>query len=507
MKKILLSFFILLCLQSGYSQRSCFTQQCLEQHLQLVPAMQGFINQYLEQISTWIRNFPFHPELHRSPVTIPVVVHVIYKNAGENISDANINAEITALNNAFRKRNTAEINTVPTAFRSLADDMYMQFRLATRDPSGNPTTGITRKSTTKPFLTFAGEEAKILPHGVLAWDPDRYLNIWVCDLRNNNTSGDGLLGYAAFPWDTIKRFQGVVIDFACFAPGSASAAFNQGKTTVHEVGHFFGLRHIWGDANCGDDFVSDTPTQQTDNGGCPTFPHVTCSNGPNGDMFMNYMDYVDDNCMFMFTRGQRLRMLANVAPGGTRASLAVSNGLFPANAVNRDYEVFLEPQHSQLPSWKAALVMTHAWACQCTPAVDILIQQNAGRRGSRYNSMGNEVADAVFALALEPEELLACYTIEGFYQKLNRGPIALLSIGGNEQFGLVIHGMVMDNNSRRALLKIKDPMGIGPRGFFVVNQTGSEYQVDYQEFMVEMLENAVRNNKHIYIVYPPSNLH
>ena len=197
-------------------------------------------------------------------------------------------------------------------------------------------------------------------------------------------------------------------------------------------------------------------------------------------------------------------MLANVAPGGRRASLAVSNALFPATATTKEYEVFLEPQHSQLPSWKAALVMTHAWACQCTPDVNVMVDQYKGKRGNLYNSMGNEIADAVYALALTPEEMLACYTIEGFYNILSKGPIALLSISGNEYYGLVVHGMVIDKTTGRALLKIKDPMAIGPRGFFVVNQSGAEYQVDYAEFMTQMLEQAVIKNKHIYIVYPPS---
>ncbi|MEP6792696.1 MAG: zinc metalloprotease [Saprospiraceae bacterium] len=507
MKRIIFILSMLTILSRPLSsQRSCYAQESLEDHLRQYPGMSVSIAQYLEKINTWIRNFPFHPELHRSAVTIPVVVHVIYKNTGENISDANVQAEITALNTFYRKRNTTEINAVPQAYKALADDAYIQFRLASRDPAGNNTTGITRKSITKAYLTSAGEQPKQLPDGVVAWDPKRYLNIWVCDIRKNDASGDGLLGYSAFPWDTISRFQGVVIDFTCFAPGSVAASFNQGKTVVHEVGHFFGLRHIWGDANCGDDFVADTPTQQTSNTGCPIFPQVTCSNGTNGDMFMNYMDYVDDNCMSIFTSGQRLRMLANIAPGGARASLAVSNALFPTTAVTREYEVFLEPQNAKLPSWKAALVMTHAWACQCSPAIDIMLQQNAGKRGSKYNSMGNEVADAVFALALTPEEMLACYTIDGFYEKLNRGPVTLLSIGASEYYGLVISGMVIDKTNGRALLKIKDPMGIGPRGFFIVNQTGAEYQVDYNEFMTQMLEQAVINNKHIYIVNPPSSI-
>jgi hypothetical protein len=294
------------------------------------------------------------------------------------------------------------------------------------------------------------------------------------------------------------------MDYCAFGMNSCNPQRNKARTLPHEIGHYFGLRHIWGDADCGDDLVDDTPTQKEPNRTLPTFPKVTCGNGPNGDMFMNFMDYTNDPARMIFTAGQRQRMLANIAPGGRRSRLAVSNGLFPANATSRDYEVFLEPQHGQLPSWKAALVMTHAWACQCTPALDIMLQQNAGKRGSRYSSMGSEIADAVYALALTPEEMLACYTIEGFYQKMNRGPVAVLSVGNNEFYGLVIHGMVMDKTSGRALLKIKDPMSIGPKGFFITNQTGAEYQVDYNEFMTQMLERAVINNKHIYIVYPPT---
>jgi hypothetical protein len=102
--------------------------------------------------------------------------------------------------------------------------------------------------------------------------------------------------------------------------GNVIAPFDGGRTTTHEVGHWLNLRHIWGDATCGDDFVADTPQQQTSNGGCPAFPHRTCGNTTNGDMFMNYMDYTDDNCMNIFTNGQRLRGRAIFAVGGPRAA-------------------------------------------------------------------------------------------------------------------------------------------------------------------------------------------
>ncbi|HJW31170.1 MAG TPA: zinc metalloprotease [Saprospiraceae bacterium] len=501
---VFIFLLVLIYSRSIVAQDPCGSPQALERHLKEVPGMRAFMDKYLSDLANRIKNFPFHPDLHRSAVTVPVVVHVIYKNATENISDANIQAQINIMNDAYRKRNTAANNAIPAAFKGYADDTYIQFRLASRDPFGKPTTGITRKSTTKGFYDSVGEEAKLPPYGVINWDPKRYLNIWVCDLRFSGS--DGALGYSSFPWDTIKLYDGIVMDFGCFGPGSATANYQKGMVLVHESGHFFGLRHIWGDANCGDDFVSDTPTQQAPNFGDPTFPHVSCSNGPNGDMFMNHMDYVNDASKLMFTTGQRARMLANIAPGGTRASLAVSNGLFPASAVSRNYDVYLEPQNSNLPSWKAALVMVHAWSCQCSPALDNLLDQNKGKRGTKFSSMGNEIADAVYALALNPEEMLACYTIDGFYSKLSKGPIGLLSVGANEYYGLVISGMVIDQSSSRALLQIKDPMSIGPKGFFITNQKGAEYQVDYQEFMTQMLEQAVINNKHIYFIFPPSTL-
>jgi len=156
--------------------------------------------------------------------------------------------------------------------------------------------------------------------GTNAWNTGQYLNIWVCNLSNNT------LGYAQFPGGAAATDGVVILTTAFGRYGSASAPFNLGRTATHEVGHWLNLRHIWGDASCGNDFVSDTPTQQAANTGCPSFPKRTCGNTTNGDMFMNYMDYTDDACMYMFSTGQSSRMNALFAAGGARASLTTSLG-------------------------------------------------------------------------------------------------------------------------------------------------------------------------------------
>ena len=236
--------------------------------------------------------------------TIPVVVHVVWNTAAQNISDAQIKSQLDVLNRDFRKTN-ADVTKTPTAFAPLCADSRIQFQLASIDPSGNPTDGITRTKTT---ASSFGDDDKVkfaASGGHDAWPRDDYLNIWVCQL------GGGLLGYAQFPGGPATT-DGVVILHSGFGTtGTAAAPFNLGRTTTHEVGHFLNLRHIWGDdgsACNGSDFVVDTPNAGGPNFGKPAFPHVTCSNGPDGDLFMNYMDYVDDDAMFMFTVGQVARM-------------------------------------------------------------------------------------------------------------------------------------------------------------------------------------------------------
>lgn len=248
-----------------------------------------------------------------TPATIQVVVHVVYNTEAQNISDAQVHSQIEVLNQDFSATN-ADRGRIPTIWKGLPMDSGIRFTLATKDPQGNPTNGITRTRTEKQVFGQNDTVKFADDGGVNAWPTDKYLNIWVCNLNR-------LLGYAQFPGGPAET-DGVVVLYKAFGNmGTAEAPFNLGRTCTHEVGHFLNLRHIWGDTeHCeGTDHVSDTPNQQLPNYSKPSFPKVTCSNGPNGDMFMNYMDYVDDDSMFMFTPGQVARM--NATLDGPRASL------------------------------------------------------------------------------------------------------------------------------------------------------------------------------------------
>jgi hypothetical protein len=306
---------------SAQQMRNCGTTDYHQHQLDSDPGLadrmadiENFTNNY---VST-------HTGQEKIVVTIPVVFHVVYSSSAHNISDAIIMAQLDQLNKDFARMNSDAGNT-PAAFQGLAANTQIQFCLAQRDPSGNPTTGIERRQTT--VTSFSSNNAvKYYANGGLnAWNSSQYLNIWSCNL------GSGLLGYAQFPGGAAAT-DGVVCLYSSFGsltvPGTA-APYNYGRTMTHEVGHWLNLRHIWGDANCGSDLVSDTPTQQTSNYGCPSFPHTTCSNGANGDMFMNYMDYTDDACMNMFTTGQSARMAALFATGGARVGLLSSQGCVP----------------------------------------------------------------------------------------------------------------------------------------------------------------------------------
>ncbi|MGA2120970.1 MAG: zinc metalloprotease [Methanoregula sp.] len=263
-------------------------------------------------------------------VRIPVVVHVVYNTAAQNVSDAQIQSQIDVLNADYRRTNT-DATSVPAAFAGVAADTRIEFALAVRDPHCGTTTGITRTHTTTTGFTISTRNnvKAAATGGADPWPSDRYLNMWVANFT------DTLLGFATFPGAPAALDGFVVATHAFGTTGTATAPFNLGRTATHEIGHWLNLIHIWGDdENLPDicslsDECADTPNQGIMNFGTPAFPHVTCSNGPNGDMFMNYMDYVDDAAMFMFTQDQATRMNATLSVA--RAGILSSDGLVPVS--------------------------------------------------------------------------------------------------------------------------------------------------------------------------------
>src|SRR6185436_16466577 len=244
---------------------------------------------------------------------IPVVFHVIHEGGSENISRAQIVDQVDSLNKDFRRQNGNAVNT-PLVFQSVAADCEIEFRLAQLDPNGNCTDGVTR---TFSHLTT---NARVDVKAPLDWPSNKYLNIWIVKSIENTSGNPGdIIGFAQFPGGSALT-DGVVLRYDYTGSiGTAASNNGVGRTATHEIGHWLNLRHIWGDANCGDDFVSDTPTADQEHYGCPIHPfHVNvCGTGssPDGEMFPNYMDYTDGACQNLFTNGQNLRMQATLISG------------------------------------------------------------------------------------------------------------------------------------------------------------------------------------------------
>ncbi|MGV3539287.1 MAG: choice-of-anchor J domain-containing protein [Rufibacter sp.] len=331
MIKNLLSVVLLLVLGAAHSiaqVRSCGTMEQVKRLERTQPNLRGQLRQQARSaaqlsVKDLVGNRPL-----AGVVTIPVVVHVVYNTPQQNISEAQIQSQITALNEDFRRQNANRVST-PTAFQSVAADTEIQFVLAQRTPEGEPTNGITRTQTSVEGFLVDDKMKSSATGGKNAWNTSQYLNIWVVNFDDL----ESVLGYAQFPNTGLPSTDGVVIDFQVFGTtGTAAFPFNLGRTTTHEVGHWLNLFHIWGDDLCGDDEVADTPTQEKENGGCPTFPHRSCSNA--GDMFMNYMDYTDDACMNLFTAGQKTVMQAAITR--YRSGLLTSPGSMPVQVPELD---------------------------------------------------------------------------------------------------------------------------------------------------------------------------
>lgn len=292
-------------------------------------------------------------------VTIPVVVHIIHNGdavgVDENISEAQVMSQLTVLNQDFRRMlNTPGYNNNP-----VGADMEIEFCLAQRDPSGVASTGIIRYNMgTGQGWDMADIDETLKPQ--TQWDPEQYLNIWVVD--NIYTFFGELAGYAQFPTSsglqglnepglvTTADTDGVVIGHRFFGSSEIYPAGtydqdggrDKGRTTTHEIGHFFGLRHIWGDGGCNvDDYCADTPAASQPNAGCEEGTD-TCPSSPGLDMIENYMDYTFDDCQNIFTQDQKDRMMAVLANSPRRVALITSLGCVPGATYDNDGSLNLD---------------------------------------------------------------------------------------------------------------------------------------------------------------------
>ena len=285
------------------TSRHCAAYEVLQQQLVDDPSLQQRMNEIEAFTNRFIENPPTNVLQTDGSMLIPVVVNVLYRTAAENISAAQIQSQIDVLNEDFAATN-ADYNLTSTYNTVKSGDTKIRFVLDQ----------VVRKQTNKTSWNTNDAMKKNNRGGISPTSPTTKLNLWVCNM------GGGILGYAQFPGGPSST-DGVVCDNnAVGRVGTAAAPFNKGRTATHEVGHWLNLRHIWGDASCGNDQVGDTPLHNTANYGCPAAGHKSTCSGAPVEMTMNYMDYTDDACMYMFSAGQKTRMQATYAVGGPRAS-------------------------------------------------------------------------------------------------------------------------------------------------------------------------------------------
>lgn len=363
MKHLTLLLVMILSGSVAFAQyERCMTMPVLEKQKANDPALHARMQDVETAARAYLRKNPAGKDRSTSAITIPVVVHVVYKTAAENIPDSQIVSQINVLNEDYRRLNANYSQTRPV-FDTVSADTEIEFCLASVDPNGNPTNGITRTQTTMnsfdPIFNFDKVKSGATG-GKDPWPASDYLNIWVC---NMSVFGQVfVLGYAQFPGGNAAT-DGVVIQYQHFGrvnyPTAAPA--DLGRTTTHEVGHWLGMRHIWGDdqgACDSTDYVADTPN-------CGDNSQTTCEPTRNScndsgsvhwgihdvpDMIENYMDYSTDACMTMFTKGQKARMWSFL--NTARSSLATSPGCGVAAGIRKvndvNFAVFPNPAKDQL---------------------------------------------------------------------------------------------------------------------------------------------------------------
>ncbi|SHE83313.1 zinc metalloprotease [Chryseobacterium vrystaatense] len=297
------------------SKRACPSDEIREEALRNDPELRARFNANELQSEKFSQELRMGKVLADGTVEIPVVFNVIYNTASQNISDARIAEQIAVLNADYGATNS-DVSNTPAAFQSsTAGDVKIRFKLVATNRKQNTKTG---------WKSNLNEMKKSTTGGINPTDATKNMNIWVVNSILDQNGQPGTLGYAYYPEAAGLWYDGLVIGYQYIGKTGASAPFNLGRTVTHEVGHYLNLPHLWGssDAGCQTDYSNDTPTSPGPNYGTPSYPlNRVCGGVSRSQMFMNYMDYVDDKAMFMFSANQKTRMQAVVAASGPRAGL------------------------------------------------------------------------------------------------------------------------------------------------------------------------------------------
>jgi hypothetical protein len=333
----------------------CYTSEMEKENEQRYPEWEKQRHAFEQEIQHRIRTQRLSSKTTYNVITIPVVVHVLHNNidgsiSGENIPDQQIIDQIKVLNEDYRRTNIDASNT-PLIYQNIASDIEIQFCLANRDPLGNMSNGINRVYNKATRFIYPDNDAFL--KSLSYWPSDQYLNIWVCDLANK-TQTQTILGYAQFPSSSSlvglntnegdATTDGVVINYRVFGKNASTGGnYDLGRTTTHEVGHWLGLIHTWGDGDCSaTDYCNDTPSCNgeiyTSSPACNSL--IQCTNRR---MIENYMDYSDDGCMNLFTADQKTRMRTALDVSPRRLAIQSSKGCCDTCEFIFDTDVLVYP--------------------------------------------------------------------------------------------------------------------------------------------------------------------